>query len=104
MQALPGAFTPPQAGRRGLLGDLGLPAPPSSPSLPRLSSDSNKLFLTPWSLQLTRLRLICLHGRSCEVAFQGLPQAWEAVCHLVNIILEIFLQHHGVAGLHMWVA
>lgn len=33
--------------------------------------------------------LICFHHCSCEVTRQGLPQAWQAVCHPVNIILEI---------------
>lgn len=59
-------------------------------------------------LPLTRLRLICLSHCSCEVARRGLPQAWEAVCHVVNVILEIsqqvFLLHHKVAGLCNWVA
>lgn len=38
------------------------------------------------------LRLIRLHRSGCEVAFQGLPQAREAVCHLVKVILEVLQQ------------
>lgn len=82
---------------------MGLPA-----SVPTNPLECDQVFLSSCSLSLTELCLICLSHFSCEIAWQGLPQVWEAVCHVVNVILEIsqqvFLLHHKIAGLCNWVA
>lgn len=65
-----------------------------------------RLFLSPGNLPLTKLCLICLSCCHREVACPGFPQAWEAVCHLMDVILEIsqsaFLPLHCVADLCSW--
>lgn len=78
------------------------------PPLPLILLGVIRFYVSPWSLTLTKLCLICLSLCSCDVACQGLPQAWKAVCHVVNVILEIsqwmFLLYHDVTGLCNWVA